>query len=594
MDAFLFRRLRDSLDDPQKYQGKGRYVLLRKEKATIPVILSAPHGGGDKSFPVATHSMKPRLPGGKNVSMKSDLYTLQVIASVDKYIFDLCGQHCYVVAATVHRRFVDANRNAKDVEDNAHNPECSESGAYYNEYHASLDSCIADCRLRHPAAPHVLLLDIHGQAVYEDMVVLGTRNRKTCSLSSCSGSYSDLSAGSYDVDIPFQGFIWHLQSMLGRTSLPLPGQEDISPYRGGHIVGTYGSQWALHRQQEVNGEEKEEGTNLETARQVSAVQLEFGSALRSDSVLRAEVAKCTATAVVRSLWPASCLTVHTRNNPHDVAMPLVPTSCDCGCACHCPLACISSSLDSCKCSLVFSKLDGVLGSTLGLGALLSTQPFGKCFEPHKTRLEHDFLRSLIHPLLLERATLHHLHPWFRGISSSAETLDEVDAQNTFVHGCGERGRALIRRIFIPRDRTTSKDRPASLEETNVRGEEAGEVALHVQGTIEGLVYVSDSGVDVVACDDMENADPGRLVIGRLLTYSSNGEVSMAQLEHEAAVQSSAQQCGLDGQHSLSPLLLKSGGDYGVIGGCGWRVAHVTVAKADIKFRHYLAFVYVVI
>mmetsp|Transcript_23931 Transcript_23931/g.44429 ORF Transcript_23931/g.44429 Transcript_23931/m.44429 type:complete len:94 (+) Transcript_23931:594-875(+) len=93
---------------------------------------------------------------------------------------------------------------------------------------------------------------------------------------------------------------------------------------------------------------------------------------------------------------------------------------------------------------------------------------------------------------------------------------------------------------------------------------------------------------------MENADPGRLVIGRLLTYSSNGEVSMAQLEHEAAVQSSAQQCGLDGQHSLSPLLLKSGGDYGVIGGCGWRVAHVTVAKADIKFRHYLAFVYVVI
>jgi hypothetical protein len=158
MDSFLFRRFKDSLDEPQSYEKEGTHILLRKERATIPVILSAPHGGGDKHFPTGTHSMKPRLPGGKNVSMKSDLYTLQMIASIDKCIFDLSGQYCYVVAATVHRRYVDCNRNSKESEANTHNPECIESEAYYDAYHSNC-SGHPTARLEEngqPSTPHAL------------------------------------------------------------------------------------------------------------------------------------------------------------------------------------------------------------------------------------------------------------------------------------------------------------------------------------------------------------------------------------------------------------------------------------------------------
>lgn len=271
MDSFLFRRFKDSLDEPQLYQQEGRHVLLRKARATIPVILSAPHGGGDKHFPAATASMTPRLPDGKNVSMKADLYTLQMIATIDRYIIDLCGRHPYVVGATVHRKYVDANRNSKLPEENAHHPECRDSEAYYEEYHALLASCVEDCKRRHPEAPHVLLLDIHGQATYRDMVVLGTQHRQSCAIQ--RGSSGPLQSLHY-VDVPLEGFIWHVQSLLGRACLPPPGLPDISPYSGGHIVGRYGA----------GAREPSEGRE----QQVSAVQMEFGSSLRSDPVLRGE------------------------------------------------------------------------------------------------------------------------------------------------------------------------------------------------------------------------------------------------------------------------------------------------------------------
>lgn len=292
MDDLLFRRFKDSLDEPDIYQGKsGRRpaVILRKEKATIPVILSAPHGGGERRFLSPTHSMKSRLLSGNNVSLKSDLYTLQMLACIDKDIFDVCCQHCYIVGSTVHRRHVDPNRNALNADDNAYHPECPESEAYYQAYHTCLADCLADCRVRHPRAPCILLLDIHGQATYHDMVVLGTLDRTTCAMSEsgtsaaatkCDGGYCGEVMTALQtsrvgrtpcVDVSWRGFIWHLQRLLGRASLPSPGQPDISPYRGGHIVDKYGAQ---------GGEE---------GGRVAAVQLEFGAALRADPTLRGKM-----------------------------------------------------------------------------------------------------------------------------------------------------------------------------------------------------------------------------------------------------------------------------------------------------------------
>ena len=274
MDSFLFRKFKASLDDPEVYQQHGNHILLRKLKATIPVILSAPHGGGDRNFPTGTvNTMKVRPPGGKNVSMKSDLWTLQMLASIDQKIFELCGQRCYVVAANVHRRYVDANRNnAVASDENAHHPDCEESKAYYSQYHSCLQQAIEDCALRHPDAPCALLLDVHGQATFGDMVVLGTQNRRTCGVFDRA---ADSVRRTALVDLPLRGFIWHCHSLLGRVVLPHHGDEDIFPYRGGHIVCKYGTQ-------------EQEEQPRETVVPVSAVQLEFGSSLRSDSTLRGE------------------------------------------------------------------------------------------------------------------------------------------------------------------------------------------------------------------------------------------------------------------------------------------------------------------
>jgi hypothetical protein len=286
----MARRLRESLDESSPHP----HVLLRRTRATLPVLLSAPHGGGDKHYfptPSLTHSlarMKPRIPGGKGVSLKADLHTLPLLASLDKHIHDMCGHHCYLVAATLHRKFVDTNRDISVEEDNAHHPECELSKEYYDAYHSSVKSCLEDIRLRHPHTSHVLLLDIHGQATYEDMVVLGTQNRKTC-VSKCVSKDNEC-----NVDMPLQGFIWHLQSLLGQASLPHPGREDISPYRGGHIVGKYGSQSCdLDHRREMDETHVLQGLQ---GLQVSAVQLEFGSALRSDSVLRC-----------KQIWSGFCL-----------------------------------------------------------------------------------------------------------------------------------------------------------------------------------------------------------------------------------------------------------------------------------------------
>ena len=269
MDSLLFQRFKQTLDNPEIYKNEGKHVLLRKENATIPVILSAPHGGGDKHFPIGDHCMKPRLPGGRNVSMKADLYTLHMMASIDKYVHQLSGQFCYIVGSTVHRRYVDANRNSMELQDNAYNPECEESADYYNSYHANISSCIDDCKERHPSAKHVLLLDIHGQATYHDMIVLGTQNRKTCS------NVFDSITNMHEVDIPLRGFIWHLQTLLGKATLPHPGDRDVTPYSGGHIVCKYGE-----NAQEVKISPPKNQVSL------AAVQLEYGSSLRSSPGLR--------------------------------------------------------------------------------------------------------------------------------------------------------------------------------------------------------------------------------------------------------------------------------------------------------------------
>ena len=283
MEALLTRKLLESLDEDTPKEGN---LLIRRACATAPVILSAPHGGGDKLFPNNNHSMEPRLPEGVNVSMKSDLYTLRMLAAIDHYFTEMCHHKCYIIAATVHRRYVDLNRNSLVPEQNAYKSDCDESAAYYDSYHGKLAECIQDCKQRFPNGPAPLLLDIHGQARYIDMVVIGTSNRRTCPF--------DPDAGAYAVDVPLCGFIWNMHSLFGHCSLPHPGQGDIFLYKGGHIVCKYGIEgWdtiVLSSYSLDVSKIAENDNEADPLRKITAIQLEYGSNLRSVASSRSKMA----------------------------------------------------------------------------------------------------------------------------------------------------------------------------------------------------------------------------------------------------------------------------------------------------------------
>ena len=221
-------------------------TLVSVQKGTIPVILTAPHGGGEAI---------PGVPERKTGVKVRDLGTREVAEATAKELEEKLGGKPYLVVALFHRKYADANRKEEEaLEDDG-------AKAPYRAYHAAVREAVDEIRKKWPKG--ALLVDVHGQGAEADTVFRGTQNGKTvekllqrfqtAALTGPRSVFGGLEARGFKVVPP--------------GNAPADQKED-GRFNGGFTVQTYGSHAA-------------EG--------IDAIQIELGSDLRQKR--RTETAK---------------------------------------------------------------------------------------------------------------------------------------------------------------------------------------------------------------------------------------------------------------------------------------------------------------
>jgi N-formylglutamate amidohydrolase len=229
-------------------------VLLRP--GTLPIVLTAPHGGrldipgvSQRSAPDAAHMAAFEKWGGfrSGGDPNTDALALRIASEIER----LTGHAPYLVLAKFKRRFIDVNRPA----DLAYvGPEAA---PYYALYHGTIRKFVDEVRRAYPAG---LLLDVHGEGKDPDVLMRGTSNGDTVtllvrragvgSITGPNGLFGQLESQGFKVFPSNRVSIWH-------------GSENAG-FNGGYTVNTYGSQ---------------------NADGIDAVQLEFGTRYRRDDEL---------------------------------------------------------------------------------------------------------------------------------------------------------------------------------------------------------------------------------------------------------------------------------------------------------------------
>jgi N-formylglutamate amidohydrolase len=216
--------------------------FVRVQKGTLPIIVSAPHGGRTKV---------PDVPERKGEGVKQfvtvlDGNTAELAEALASEVEKQLGGKVWLVVARFERKYIDANR----PRDAAY--ESEKAKPYYDAYHGPLEAACKAVKEKHGRG---LLLDIHGQAPLPDTVCRGTQNGKSVALlkdrfgwAAVNGKNSvlgRLEAAGYKVMPP--------------ADAPADAKEDPR-FSGGYIVGTYGSH---------------------TGYGIDAIQLELGGDLRA-------------------------------------------------------------------------------------------------------------------------------------------------------------------------------------------------------------------------------------------------------------------------------------------------------------------------
>ncbi|MBX9585040.1 MAG: N-formylglutamate amidohydrolase [Gemmataceae bacterium] len=215
--------------------------LVLIQKGTLPVIVSAPHGGR-LPIPGAPERTRYEVPEFATVrDANTDLLAEQFAAALERKL----GGKPWLVVARFDRKYLDANRPpGRAYEDAAAEP-------VYDAYHAALAAACKAVKEEHGAG---LLLDVHGQGTYPKAVARGTRDGKTVGLLRERHGWAAVAGKN--------GVLGRLER-AGYEVIPAadagPDAREDRLYAGGYTVSTYGSH---------------------TAYAVDAIQLEFGTRLR--------------------------------------------------------------------------------------------------------------------------------------------------------------------------------------------------------------------------------------------------------------------------------------------------------------------------
>jgi len=232
--------------------GPADRVLVRR--GTLPIILTAPHGGREAIpgiAPRSNHSNDGAYGRWGGFHRSSDPNTDRLALGIAAEIRKLTGREPYLVVAKFLRTEIDANRPPElAFDDPAARP-------YYDDYHRSIRRFVDEIRRNYPAG---VLIDVHGQVKDPEVIMRGTSNGRTverllkragaAAVTGPKGIYGQLEAHGFKI---FPG-----------NDVALSGHAEDAGFSGGYTVFTYGS----HRSTGID-----------------AVQLEFGSRYRRPAVV---------------------------------------------------------------------------------------------------------------------------------------------------------------------------------------------------------------------------------------------------------------------------------------------------------------------
>jgi N-formylglutamate amidohydrolase len=238
--------------------------LIFVQQGTLPIILTAPHGGQDPipGIPARDITNSPRAP--KRYVTSSDRNSDLITQGIAKEIQALIGKDPYVVMARFQRKFIDPNRPPDIAYDSpASAPVC-------DYYHRSIRQFVDEIRARYSAG---LLIDIHTQGKIPGSLVRGTLNgRAVTRLLARAGIDAVTGPRGLFGQLEANGF-----SVFPTNDIPPGGKSENGGFNGGYTVATYGSHHA-------NG--------------IDGVQFEFGITYRQDAEVGSTVKRAAKSVVV--------------------------------------------------------------------------------------------------------------------------------------------------------------------------------------------------------------------------------------------------------------------------------------------------------
>jgi N-formylglutamate amidohydrolase len=215
--------------------------LVFVQKGTLPIIVSVPHGGTKQILGVPDRVGK----GVANFHTVRDANTAEIAEAFSEALEKKLGGKPWLVIARFDRKSVDANRPPEGAY------ESDRAKPYYDAYHDALAAACKAVQQKHRAG---LLLDVHGQGQYPDLLCRGTRNGETVKLLRERHGW-DAVVGKNSVmgRLEKAGYKVYPKCDAGESAREEPA------FAGSHIVETYGSH---------------------TGYGIDAIQLEFGTSHR--------------------------------------------------------------------------------------------------------------------------------------------------------------------------------------------------------------------------------------------------------------------------------------------------------------------------
>jgi N-formylglutamate amidohydrolase len=215
--------------------------LVIVQKGTLPIIISAPHGGRKKIPDVPERLGK----GVANFATVLDGNTAELAEVFAAELEKQLRGKPWLVIARFERKCLDVNRPREGAY------ESDKAKPYYDAYHGLLETA---CKAVKEKFGRGLLLDIHGQGEMADCICRGTQNGKTVTALKDRFGWYALN-GKHGL----LGVLERSGYKIVPSCMADDNTKEEPRFVGGYIVGTYGSH---------------------TGYAIDAVQLEIGTLLR--------------------------------------------------------------------------------------------------------------------------------------------------------------------------------------------------------------------------------------------------------------------------------------------------------------------------